>query len=277
MKPFHEQLSEARKAAGYTQEKLAEQLNVSRQSISSWERNNSQPDLETIRLLSSLLNFEFTLVTAEESAAEPGASESSAPAKKTQAQAKLKRLAPCLISFIAGVLAALMVVFWIAPMFEKPAEPGFTTVNNEKGSKTGPDTVYWFTETESPREGKPYVRITFSENPIYARKNPDFVDGAGWKYTVYLTEYNNKEFFPETYTMYYFRDEDTAVTTEYSAMEMESWWGEARIGPRGQQCVSSGDPLQNIIGIGIKLTGRDAEGEEMSFYGYMECKQEIKE
>ena len=48
------------------------------------------------------------------------------------------------------------------------------------------------------------------------------------------------------------------------------------ISGRGQQCVTGGKPLQDILGIGIKLTGRDSNGETMEFYGYMECLQQSK-
>ena len=41
--------------------------------------------------------------------------------------------------------------------------------------------------------------------------------------------------------------------------------------------MSSGEPLQDLIGVGIKLTGHDANGEYMEFYGYMEYSQVIPE
>jgi hypothetical protein len=58
---------------------------------------------------------------------------------------------------------------------------------------------------------------------------------------------------------------------------MTVWWGESVIPARGQRCVSSGEPLQDVIGLGVKVTGKDANGEYMEFYGYMEYSQEIKE
>ena len=53
---FGANLSILRKRAGLSQEALAEQLGVSRQAVSNWERNLSEPDVNTINLLSELLN-----------------------------------------------------------------------------------------------------------------------------------------------------------------------------------------------------------------------------
>lgn len=53
---FGSNLSVLRKRAGVSQESLAEQLNVSRQAVSNWERNLSEPDISTINKISELLN-----------------------------------------------------------------------------------------------------------------------------------------------------------------------------------------------------------------------------
>ncbi|WP_322597305.1 helix-turn-helix transcriptional regulator [Enterococcus sp. HY326] len=49
-----QKLKAARKAAGLTQEALAEKINVSRQTISSWENGRSYPDIISIVLLSDI-------------------------------------------------------------------------------------------------------------------------------------------------------------------------------------------------------------------------------
>lgn len=53
---FGSNLSLLRKRAGLSQEALAEQLNVSRQAISNWERNLNEPDIDTIHRISELLH-----------------------------------------------------------------------------------------------------------------------------------------------------------------------------------------------------------------------------
>ena len=51
---FSDKLIALRKKAGWSQEELAERLNVSRQSVSKWESAQSMPDIDKIVQLSSL-------------------------------------------------------------------------------------------------------------------------------------------------------------------------------------------------------------------------------
>ena len=53
-----EKILQLRKAKGFTQEELAEKLNVSRQSVSKWESGQSVPELEKLVALSGI--FEVT-------------------------------------------------------------------------------------------------------------------------------------------------------------------------------------------------------------------------
>ena len=54
-----EKIKTIRKMAGMTQEELAEKMNVSRQTISKWEKEISSPDLESAIILCEL--FEISL------------------------------------------------------------------------------------------------------------------------------------------------------------------------------------------------------------------------
>lgn len=71
---FGVNLSTLRKRAGMSQEQLAERLVVSRQAVSNWERDLSEPDLGTIQKISELLDVQVSELmggpadrTAEES------------------------------------------------------------------------------------------------------------------------------------------------------------------------------------------------------------------
>lgn len=50
-------LKTARTASGYTQEKVAEEIQVSRQTISNWENEKSYPDIVSVIKLSDLYNI----------------------------------------------------------------------------------------------------------------------------------------------------------------------------------------------------------------------------
>ena len=62
-----EKLLNLRKAHNLTQEQLAEQLNVSRQSISKWESGQCIPDADKLKLLSDIFNvsIDFLLKPSE--------------------------------------------------------------------------------------------------------------------------------------------------------------------------------------------------------------------
>ena len=72
---FNNRLYELRKQKGFSQEELANRLNVSRQTISKWEIGESTPDMEKLVAISDLFNVSLDeLVKGQES--EPaGASE----------------------------------------------------------------------------------------------------------------------------------------------------------------------------------------------------------
>ena len=60
MQKFSEQLVEARKARGMTQEALARALEVTRQTVSSWERGRTLPDVEMGQAISKVLDWDFS-------------------------------------------------------------------------------------------------------------------------------------------------------------------------------------------------------------------------
>lgn len=51
---LHEHLRELRKKAGYSQEELAEKLNISRQAVSKWENGTANPDVNNLIRLGEL-------------------------------------------------------------------------------------------------------------------------------------------------------------------------------------------------------------------------------
>ena len=63
---FGERIIEYRKKKGLSQEVLAQQLGVSRQSVSKWERDESMPEAEKLPMLAKALGVSLdTLLTGE--------------------------------------------------------------------------------------------------------------------------------------------------------------------------------------------------------------------
>ena len=63
---FHQNLKFLREKSGMTQEELAEQLGITRQSVSKWELGINEPDLPTIRALCKILGCSYNALLGEE-------------------------------------------------------------------------------------------------------------------------------------------------------------------------------------------------------------------
>lgn len=59
---FGDQLSKARKEKEFTQEQLAEKLNLSRQTILRWEKNKVFPDISNLKAVTQVLGVSFDLL-----------------------------------------------------------------------------------------------------------------------------------------------------------------------------------------------------------------------
>lgn len=59
MMTFAEELAALRKERHITQEQLANEMNVSRTTISRWEMGKALPDIETVKRLSSVMDHDF--------------------------------------------------------------------------------------------------------------------------------------------------------------------------------------------------------------------------
>ena len=81
---FGEKLQMLRKARGWSQEELAQQINVSRQALSKWESGASIADTENVIALSRLfgVSTDYLLLRESEAASAPAAG--SAPAKESK-------------------------------------------------------------------------------------------------------------------------------------------------------------------------------------------------
>ena len=63
---FADKLILLRKKAGWSQEELADQMNVTRQSVSKWEGAQSVPDLEKMLRLSELFGVSTDYLLKDE-------------------------------------------------------------------------------------------------------------------------------------------------------------------------------------------------------------------
>ena len=120
-----EQLAEARRARGFTQEELAERLGVSRQAVAKWERDAARPGPANARALRDLLGEDFPAPPAPSPASPTPEPASPAPAADTPAAPPAKPKRPhrwlaaagglsllfCLLSLFNYLLAASLGVW----------------------------------------------------------------------------------------------------------------------------------------------------------------------
>lgn len=102
-----EQLAEARRARGFTQEELAERLGVSRQAVAKWERDAARPGPANARALRDLLGEDFPAPPAPSPASPTPEPASPAPAADTPAAPSAKPKLPRRWLAAAGGLSLL--------------------------------------------------------------------------------------------------------------------------------------------------------------------------
>lgn len=119
-KPFGEQMKEARRRKGLTQEDLAKQISVSRSTVSHWEIGRKVPEKEFIDRLTQLLEEDFSFEQEEE--AEGFHEEAIVSREVTSAEEdslvirKLPKKQVSLMVCIAAICAAILLtslVWWI--------------------------------------------------------------------------------------------------------------------------------------------------------------------
>lgn len=113
MKELGARLQKLRRQAGMSQQELADQLHVSRQSISKWELGTATPDLDNLVRLSKLFGVSLDeLVLGTEKTQE--ASQQPAQSVEDLKTKRMKRMRLCLIT---GVLC-LILAFALLPLHQ---------------------------------------------------------------------------------------------------------------------------------------------------------------
>lgn len=121
-----EKILTQRKRNGLSQEALAQQLGVSRQSVSKWESGQSQPELDKIVLLSELFDVTTDYLLKDEIA---DSEKPISPKEFTQMLEQRKAGAALWVGLALGVLGLLgILVLWVLsiinPVYMFDQEPG---------------------------------------------------------------------------------------------------------------------------------------------------------
>lgn len=259
-KTFGEQLIEARKAKGMTQEALASAAAVTRQTISSWERGRTLPDIDSVNRLSSILDVDFTLKTGkQDSGTDLDTSTNEVPTSDSDAQSEMSALpakAPHRIKLpwiIAGAAVLLCIVLVCLLLIPRKAPSG-------KGSTFNVETYLQETPNESD---KAYITV---DHKTWIATN------GGNEYQMYdltMTEKNGIGFSVSRVEVQLDGvngpTRGMTVTAEDIAQATDP-----NIPPYGSITIDGGFPKGEFVRIGVVVYGQDANGEPQAFYHLIE-------
>lgn len=114
MKNFSNRLKEERKRQNMTQQDLADQLHISRTSISNWEVGRNYPDLEVLVRLSEVLNLSLDHLLKEDIDMVEDYSQKIKTSKKKSTIIKVLAGILIGITIIAGLSLKLFIFRWSA-------------------------------------------------------------------------------------------------------------------------------------------------------------------
>ena len=119
---FNNKLYELRKQKGFSQEELANRLNVSRQTISKWEVGESTPDMEKLIAISDLFEVYLDKLVKGEEKEQKGTSEQIVKSELyrdikehvlTEDNKKKTKMGLKIAGIIAGIIFLLDVISFI--------------------------------------------------------------------------------------------------------------------------------------------------------------------
>lgn len=119
-----DKIQRERKRHGLSQETLAQQVGVSRQSVSKWEAGQSQPELDKVVALSEVFDVttDYLLKDTIESSEKP-----IPPEQVDQMLSQRKTGMGFWVGFILGIVGLLgVVVLWILSILDPPYTMGET-------------------------------------------------------------------------------------------------------------------------------------------------------
>ena len=260
MATFAEQLLAARKAAGMTQQQLADAVHVTRAAISHWETGRTIPDFDVIRQLEQALACSFTHsggTAGEECASDPAGEQTrSAPARK-DVRKRLLIAAAC-------VLLAALVCFAVIGIraLTNPAPDA-----REYASDTGDGTRYRMADFQAVTPntaGRAYLTVD-SGTSTTRGDNASF-----WMYTFTLREDNGVAYHIDRMENIWFKTE-SAHPFIFMADDLQQAGYSPDIPARGQFSFDGGFPLDqpDMVGVGLRVYGHDENGAESCFTGYI--------
>ena len=273
MQNFAEQLGTLRKGRHMTQEQLAQEMNVSRTTISRWEKGIMMPDIDTIKHLSKVLNYNFFTVEglSEEAHTQPEAQGITPQTNEntlqetalhqTQAVHRKRLFVLCAV-LCAAVLACFLFVM-------KPS--------NEPAVTYEPYTYAWYQQQQTAVDGQAFVRIFLDEEPIPVIRDEVFPEGLGWYFCFRMQEVNGVPFTYEKLTYQLFATETEYDTWTYEGEDILMAFGDPQLKNDRVTQGWAGLKYQPAKGAALAIEGTDANGNKLIFYHFAELSPKLPE
>jgi len=278
MPTFAEKLQEVRKARDFTQDRLSKEMNVSRQTISHWENGRAIPDIDTIKHLSQVLDYNFLAVegTTEETQTAPEAEEIPAqPEENTVQETAVQqtestpRKRRFVLPAVLGAVLLCAILFVCLLMNGKPS--------GEPANLYEPYSREWYQQEQTPVAGQAFISITPTENPVRMILFEEFPDGKGWFYTFEMKSHTDIDFTVNEIITTMFHTGGTVDPQMLGGEVLTGLYGTNVIDRSQVFELSGGFPEQPIEAVGLLIKGIDAKGNELEFHGYVELSKEIAE
>ena len=144
---FGETLTNLRKTRGLSQEQLAEELDLTRQTISKWELNQSTPDIEYIRRLSDFFEVSTDyLIKGEETAKAGEPVKNAEHSFSTEDRKRTCYKLMCAFSALMAAVALMGIIAFVVASSHQPWTAMFNgrTVTGLMGFLVGTRTLWFF-------------------------------------------------------------------------------------------------------------------------------------
>lgn len=263
METFAEKLHEVRKERDFTQERLSKEMNVSRQTISHWENGRAVPDIDTIKHLSQVLDFNFLAIEgmtdeAQNAPSEVKESTTETAARETKTVPGKKRI----LAWAAGI-AVLAIVLLCVFVF--------------KGNIPKTDKETGAHNTKEPAAQKANVVITPVMNPVPLIVVEDFPEGYGWMYEVSIEETAGVPFTASALTQTIVGEDGEEYPHSMAAEKIAVAWGGDILYKDAPRNWRGGIPVQPVKAIKVSVCGTDANGNEVEAECTIELLKETAE
>jgi len=255
MMNFHEQLQHARKAAGLSQEQLANLMNMSRQGISHWENGRTLPDAETLKKLSKVLNYNF--MEENGPAVEETAAEQDKILEVPPSAGRQHIVAWCVICLAIGMAAGFLMGYLAAPKFV--SQTMAIPVHNRSSDAVQAD-----------------LSIYTDESPVLLRYTSEDASSATWFYNVNIEETAGVQFTIEKVETVYINDNGKEGQLR-SFTPQELFLSDGVIVPWGKVAFGGGLPSQPLKGLRVTVYGTDARGNEIIMEQFLPFSKQLAE